>query len=315
MNKQEFIKAALETYPDLTDTISRQQVLHIMSKYNLKDPHLEKIGRGMFAFHNTVSENPIHKESDEDIEARIKDTYESMESLVASVSANVVNSLIISGAPGIGKSHTVDKVLREVNDGADYNFVSHKGYLRASHLFRLLWENRYKGMTIVIDDCDSIFADETAMNILKAALELKPIRRIGWGSEKEFTDEDGETIPRYFDYEGSIIFLTNKDIRGEIAANNKNAPHLSALESRSLLLDMKIRTKREYLIKIKQTIKAGMLQVQGFNIDDEAEIMDFVEHNQENLSELSLRMVEKIAALYRSNPSNWKKLVRAVCFK
>lgn len=312
--KQEFIKAARESFPDITDTITRQQVLQVMAKYNLKDPHLEKIGRGLFAFPIDKSV-PVVVESEEEINSRIRDTYESMESLVASVSANVVNSLIISGAPGIGKSHTVDKVLRQVNNGSDYNFVTHKGYLRASHLFRMLWENRHKGMTIVIDDCDSIFNDETALNILKSALEMKPVRRIGWGTEKSFLDEDNEQIPRYFDYEGSIIFLTNKDIRGEIAANNKNSQHLMALESRSLLLDMKIRSKREYLIKIKQTIKEGMLQYQGFNIYEEEEIMRFVEQNQDNLSELSLRMVEKIAALFRSNPSSWQKLVKAVCFK
>jgi hypothetical protein len=170
-------------------------------------------------------------------------------------------------------------------------------------------------MTIVIDDCDAIFSDETALNILKAALELKPVRRIGWGSEKEFLDEDGETIPRYFDYEGSIIFLTNLPIRELIASGNKNAPHLSALESRSLVLDMKIKTRREYLIKIKQTVNAGMLRDKGFSKAEETQIMDYIEQHKESFTELSLRMVEKVSALFKANPSNWEKLVRAVCMK
>lgn len=315
--KEEFVLAAREIFPDLTDTIQKKQILQVMAMRDLKWPNLENHSWGKYILPEVSASvsTPKIEESDEEISMRIADTYESMEALVASVASNSVNSLIISGAAGIGKSHTVNKVLNDINGGSEYNYTFHKGYLRASHLFRMLWENRHQGMTIVIDDCDAIFSDETALNILKAALELRPIRRIGWGSEKEFLDSENETIPRYFDFAGSIIFLTNKDIRGEVASGSKNAPHLSALESRSLLLDMKIHTKREYLIKIKQTVKAGMLQEKGFDIDQEAEIMAFVEENMNKLSELSLRMVEKIAALYNSNPSNWKKLVKAVCFK
>nr|QMP83060.1 MAG: hypothetical protein [Caudoviricetes sp.] len=312
MNKQEFIKAALETYPDLTDSISRQQVLHIMSKYNLKDPHLEKIGRGMFAFHNTVSENTIHKESDQDIEVRIKETYQAMDDMVRAVAANAVNSLVISGGAGLGKSYGVNKILNEVNSG-EYGYVFHRGYLRGSHLFRMLWENRFPGQVIVLDDVD-LWEDQQTLNLLKAALELKSVRKIGWGSEKIFEDQDGEEIPRYFDYEGSIIFLTNLKIRELIEAGNKNSAHLSAIESRSLVLDLKINSKREYLIKIKQTIRGGMLQVQGFNIDEEQEILEFVEDNLDSLQEISLRMVEKIARIYRAIP-DWKVSVRRVCFK
>lgn len=323
--RKHFVDLAIQEFPDITNQITRDQINHIITKHNIGFPQwltisTNKQGKSLWGFPIKTDTTgapvkEIPQESDEEIAVRIRDTYESMQSLVASVSANVVNSLIVSGAPGIGKSHTVEKTLREVNGGSEYNFVFHKGYLRASHLFRLLWENRYPGMVIVIDDADAIYNDETALNILKAALELKSTRRIGWGSEKEFSDQDGETIPRYFDYEGSVIFLTNKDIRGEIASNSKNAPHLSALESRSLLLDMKIKSKREYMIKIKQTVEQGMLRQKGFSASDENLIMEFVENNKDSLTELSLRMVEKIAALFRANPSNWEKLVRSVCFK
>jgi hypothetical protein len=157
-------------------------------------------------------------------------------------------------------------------------------------------------------------SEEMPLNMLKAALELKPVRRIGWGSEKEFEDQDGEVIPRYFDYSGSIIFLTNLNIHEIIASGNKLAPHLSALESRSLVLDLGIKTKREYMIKINQTIKSGMLKEKGFTEDEVEEIMEFLTENTNKLRELSLRMVEKVAALFRANPKSWKKLVRAVCF-
>jgi predicted choloylglycine hydrolase len=144
---------------------------------------------------------------------------------------------------------------------------------------------------------------------------LKPVRRIGWGSEKVFEDQDGEEIPRYFDFEGSIIFLTNLPFREMINSNSKNSPHLSALESRSLVLDLKIKTKREYMIKIKQTIDSGMLRNLGFNQKEQNDILSFMEENIDKFTELSLRMVEKIAALYKANPSTWEKLTKTVCFK
>nr|QMP83241.1 MAG: hypothetical protein [Caudoviricetes sp.] len=318
-NRRAFVDTALEVFPDLPTTITSKQIDQVVAAKGISYPQWfivesNRESRGVYHFPTKVEVQTI-TETDEEISIRIADTYESMEALVSSVASNTVNSLIIAGAAGIGKSHTVNKVLTDINYGSEYNFTIHKGYLRATHLFRMLWENRHSGMTIVIDDCDAIFSDETALNILKAALELKPVRRIGWGSEKEFLDEDGETIPRYFDYEGSIIFLTNLPIRELIASGNKNAPHLSALESRSLVLDMKIKTRREYLIKIKQTVNAGMLRDKGFSKTEETQIMDYIEQHKESFTELSLRMVEKVSALFKANPSNWEKLVRAVCMK
>lgn len=307
-----FANAARSIFPELTNTITRAQILQTMAQADQKWPNFDRISRGVY---NLPESTQIAHETAEDIEARIADTFESLETLVASVASNSVNSLVVAGAPGLGKSYTVNKVLNEINHGSEYNYVFHRGYLRASHLFRLLWQNRFEGQVIVLDDTDAIFGDETALNILKAALELKPTRRIGWGSEKEFLDDDGETIPRYFDYSGSIIFLTNLPFREMIAGNSKNAPHLSALESRSLVLDLKIKTQTEYLVKIKQTIKAGMLENAGFNLVEEVEIISFLEENITKFSDISLRMVEKIAALYRANPTNWQKLCRAVCFK
>lgn len=305
----DFCSAALAMFPGIDGKITRQQIISVMREHDMKWPNFERSSRGIYEFPMV-----INTESDSDIEARIADTFESLESLVESVASNNVNSLVVAGAPGLGKSYTVNKVLHSVNGGSEYNYTFHRGYIRATHLYRLLWENRFKGQVIVLDDTDAIFFDDTALNILKAALELKPSRRIGWGSEKILIDEDGEEIPRYFDYDGSIIFLTNLPFREMISSNSKNAPHLSALESRSLVLDLKIKTKKEYLIKMKQTINSGMLD-DKLTKNEQKEVMGFLEENIDKFSDFSLRMVEKISAIFLSNPNNWQKLCKAVCFK
>lgn len=320
-NRRVFVDAAMEIFPEIQETITRDQIRTVMAERDISWPQWltvsdNRLERGCFGFPTRtgtpeVPASPKVEESDEEISARIAEKYESMETLIEAVSANTVNSLVIAGGAGLGKSYTVNKVLNEVNDG-EYGYVFHRGYLKATHLFRLLWENRNAGQVIVLDDCD-IWHDETSLNMLKAALELKTTRRIGWGSEKEFLDEDGEVIPRYFDYEGSIIFLTNLAIHDLIAAGGKNAPHLTAIDSRSLVLDLGIKTKREYMIKIKQTVEAGMLRDKGLNEREEQLILEFMEENINKLRELSLRMAEKIASLYLLDNTKWKTLAKTVC--
>jgi len=319
-----FATKAIALYPEIAETgvINRKQISAICSTEQLPYPTwitnnpLNKLPeRAHFKFEVpleiTAETVPQVIESDEEITTRIQERYESMEMLIEAVADNVVNSLIISGGAGLGKSHTTNKVLHKI--GREYIF--HRGYLKATGLFRLLYDNRYKGQTIVIDDCDSIFNDEVALNILKGALELKETRTIGWGSEKEFIDESGEIIPRYFEYSGSVIFLTNLPFSELTQNNSKYAIHLSALESRSLVLDLKIKTKREYMIKIKQTVKSGMLRDKGIDLIGETAILDFMDTHTDTLKELSLRMCEKIASLYMLNPIEWQKIARTVCCK
>jgi hypothetical protein len=320
-NRKQFVDLAKKTFPDLSTTITKDQIQQVVDLNGINYPQWfivkdNREGRGIYKFPaislaNTVEAIP---ETVDEIKTRIRETFEALQDLTQAVAANTVNALIVTGAPGLGKSFTVNKVLHDINDG-EYGYVFHSGYLRASHLFRLLWENRQKGQVVVIDDCDGILSDEIALNILKSALELKPVRRVGWGSEKEFEDQDGEQIPRYFNYEGSVIFLTNKPIRQMIAANDKASPHLAALESRGLILDLKIRTRQEYLIKIEQTLAEGLLRNQGISQHAEKEIMQFINDHLDNFTELSLRMVEKIARLFVASPKSWQKIVKATCWK
>ena len=96
---------------------------------------------------------------------------------------------------------------------------------------------------------------------------------------------------------------------------SKNAPHLSALESRSLVLDLKIKTKREFMAKIRMTVADGMLRDKGLYDDEAAKILQFMEDNIDRLKELSLRMAEKLAALYLMDSKDWEMMARTVCLK
>lgn len=323
MARMTFEEAALLEFPDLQDVITRPQVKHIREKHGFGCPtHIvnpqNTITRGIYKFaanlpvNSTVTPAPV--ESDEELETRITETYETMDVLIKAVSANSVNSLIISGAAGLGKSYETNAILHEVNNG-EYGYVFHRGYLKATGIFKLLWENRLPGQTIVIDDCDAIFRDEIALNILKAALELKDTRIVSWGSEKEFIDQDGDVIPRHFEYRGNIIFLTNLNISDMASGSSKDAPHLAALESRSLVLDLKIRTKREIMTKIRLTVKQGMLRKMGLNNEAEYLILNFVDKYKDQFKDLNLRTIEKLAILFKLNPATWENMGKSLMIK
>ena len=86
------------------------------------------------------------------------------------------------------------------------------------------------------------------------------------------------------------------------------------MESRSLVLDLKIRTKRELLAKIKQTVKSGMLRDHGLTQEQESEVMEFITDNLDSLKDISLRMCEKIAILCKMD-SDWRIIAKTVCCK
>lgn len=254
----------------------------------------------------------IQSETDEQIEARLNDNYEAMYTMALATAMGKNKSLVISGPAGVGKSHTVNQILEGLEDDKVGVFI--KGYVRPTGLYKTLYENRFKNCVLVFDDADSVFMDDVSLNLLKAACDMTKTRRLNWLSETKMEDEDGERLPRNFEFEGSIIFITNYDFDNLIEKGNRLAPHFQALISRSHYLDVGIKTKRDYVVRLKQVVKQGMLAEQGFTKGEEQELMNFITENQDRLRELSLRMVMKIAGLMRMG-GDYQKLAKATCMK
>lgn len=221
---------------------------------------------------------------------------------------------IISGPAGIGKSHAVMQAARKFEQrGGKVGVI--KGFARPTGLFRALYEHSAQNDLLVFDDCDSAFNDAICLNLLKAALELSDTRRICWMAETKMLTEDGDRLPRMFEYSGNIIFLTNLDMQRQVDSGTGLAPHFEALMSRSLYIDLGMRSKREQIIRINQVVEQGTLSSHGINGSDAKEILDFIQENSDSLRELSLRLVVKLGNLRRNNPSNWKSLGKITCCK
>ena len=259
-----------------------------------------------------VSYNAQANETDEQIDARIAERFEILDLLTEACMVGNSRSLIVSGPAGLGKSYTVEKTLAEW-DPNGINHVIIKGYVRATGLVKLLYQFQQEGQVIVFDDADTIFFDDTSLNLLKAVCDTTERRRVSWLSEGKLVDEDsGEFIPRSFDFEGTVIFISNYDFDAMIDKGHKLAPHFNALISRSHYIDLAMKTRRDYLVRIRQVIREGMLS--DLNESERNDVVNFIERNHPRLREMSLRMAIKIGNLRKMN-DNWEKLAMVTCCK
>jgi len=166
----------------------------------------------------------------------------------------------------------------------------------------------------VFDDCDSILADEVALNILKAALDSNKKRIISWNTDSRSLRQ--EDVPNSFEFQGGCIFITN--IKFENVRSKKLRDHLEALESRCHYVDLTVDTEREKVLRIKQVIRdSDMFESNDFEFSEEtkAEIVDFIDANKHRLRELSLRTVLKVADLAKAFPDRWEAIAQNTVMK
>ena len=244
-------------------------------------------------------------ESDAEIVERLRARFDMLGDMTKAVRKGDVRAMIVSGPPGVGKSHGVEEVLDRYNTlgalGGEKKFEVIKGAMSAIGLYCKLYKNSGPGNVVVFDDCDSIFNDELSLNILKAALDSKKKRKIHWNTDSFKLRNEG--VPDCFNFEASAIFITNLKFD---KVKGKLREHLQALESRCHYMDLTIDTDREKMLRIQQVTMDGMLNAYKFTEEQVKDILDFVDVNKNILRELSLRTVLKIADLVKAFPNRWK---------
>ena len=242
-----------------------------------------------------VSYESDTRETDEQISARIAERFDILDVLTEACTVGNARALIVSGPAGLGKSFTVEKRLTDWDPSA-VNHTIVKGYVRATGLVKLLYQFREEGQVIVFDDADAIFFDDVSLNLLKAVCDTTERRTVSWLSEGSLIDEETAVrIPRSFEFNGTIIFISNYDFDAMIDKGHKLAPHLSALVSRAHYIDLAMKSRRDYLVRIRQVIDQGLLDHLSFG--HRVEVKQFIERNADNLRELSLRMAIKLGHL------------------
>ena len=261
-------------------------------------------------------EAEVAQETDAQILDRLKERFNILNEMTKAVKKGDVRAMIVSGPPGVGKSYGVEGVLEKddlFNKLAERKpkFEVVKGAMSALGLYAKLYEFSEKGNVVVFDDCDSILFDDLSLNILKGALDSSDRRFISWNTDSRLLR--GEDIPNRFEFKGSAIFITN--IKFEHVKSKRLRDHLDALESRCHYIDLQMDTQREKMLRIKQIVSEGMLQRFEFEEAEKATIVEFIDKNKDQLRELSLRMVLKIADLKKSFPSSWMAMAKTTCMR
>lgn len=272
---------------------------------------IRKTKKVLAAMQSTVPQ--LQFETDEQIDVRLRERFDIMNTLTQAALFGDARSVIISGPAGLGKSFGVDRELTNW-DPEQTNHTIVKGFIRPTGLYKLLYDYRESGQVIVFDDADAVFFDDVSLNILKSVCDTTDIRKVSWLSETRMETDDGERLPRSFIFEGTIIFITNLDFDEMIERGHKLAPHMAALVSRSHYIDLAMKTKLDYLVRIRQVVTDGMLREQGLTHQQEVDVMAYITEKQHVLRELSLRMAVKIGNLVKTG-KDWKKLANVTCCK
>ena len=160
--------------------------------------------------------------------------FDNLTRLTKMVGRGIQPSLVITGMAGTGKTHLVKETLKSMGLRESYEFVHFKGRATAAGLFITLYQNSDK--VVVLDDCDSVFKDDDAVNILKAALDSYDTRKISYISSRPLKDEYGEPLPAHFEFTGRIIFISN------IEQSRLDA----AIRSRSFVSDISMNTTQMF---------------------------------------------------------------------
>jgi hypothetical protein len=156
-------------------------------------------------------------------------------------------------------------------------------------LYRTLFENNKS--IVVFDDCDAVLKDPVALNLLKGALDSYGKRVISWNAD--LRDED---LPRSFNFEGRVIFISN------MTQDSID----QAIRSRSMLIDLSMSSEQkidrmEYIAKCD-----SFLPEYEQNIKQDA--LTLIRELKDEAKEISLRTLISVCKVRAANPKDYKEM-------
>jgi hypothetical protein len=221
----------------------------------------------------TADVTPIEKKS----EFSINERFDFLTHFVRMVAKKKANSLVVSGAGGLGKTHTVIETLKACNlredtiGEIDGDFIVIKGFTTAKAMYRTLWENN--GKVVIFDDADSSFKDPIGANILKGALDSNEKRVISWNAE--FSER--EELPNRFEFYGRVIFISNMAM--------DKIPQ--AIQSRSLRVNLDMTTT-EKVERIETVIKQDSF-MPHISAEVKKDVVRFIQEHAGSMTDLNMR--------------------------
>ena len=142
----------------------------------------------------------------------------------------------------------------------------------------------------MFDDCDAVLKDPVALNLLKGALDSYGKRIISWNADMR--DDD---LPRSFNFEGRVIFISNM-----------NQDRIDqAIRSRSMMIDLSMTAEQK--IDRMEYIAESADFLPEFSLSDKKDALDLIRELANEAKEISLRTLISVTKI-RSANKDWKEM-------
>jgi len=246
--------------------------------------------------------------------------FEIFSVMANAIVADIVKALLVTGGPGIGKTHTVERILGSALElGSIRKYTKHQGPISAPKLYEMFWNHREKGQVMVLDDSDGVWFDEESLSLLKAGLDTSDVRRMSWGKNSKMFDSG---IDPSFVFRGSVVFISNINFQRYLDdRNSKLSDHIRAVESRCHYLDLGLHHLNELLAWVEYGVnKYGIMQAYGATREQEIEGIEFLKANYQRFRSVSFRSMVKMAEYMQMEKlpgisKTWQELGEAVLFR
>lgn len=241
------------------------------------------------------------------MKATPEERFNDMEHYISMVLKGLQPSLLICGAPGVGKTFRVMKKIKA--SGLNYKVV--KGKETAVACYQDLFLYSREGDILIFDDADDVLNDEVITNLLKAATDSSDERIVSYGTSKPplMTQEEFMSLPLELQSQCSIqeiskngqtyfypkSFVTNGRV---IIITNKNAGQVdTAVRNRSLVCDLSFTV--EECLEIIRTLLAHIMPNKLSN-DAKSKALVYLEGlaSKGSKMEISIRSFTTVAKVY-----------------
>lgn len=196
-----------------------------------------------------------------------------------------VNSLVVKGTQGIGKSWWVDYTVDKIK----CNYTLFKGTASEARFYKFVQDNFDK--LIIMRDCGNLLRRLSFLDFLKSATDTIPVRKISRLNYAKYDDVE-ETI----EFKGKILWEINE-------ITKKNREDLAAVFDRGIFIEL--NPSKQDIINIMYSICKSK---------EEKLVTDYIisKFSYHNLNSLNLRTQNKCLLIYNisvKDKLDWKKQI------
>lgn len=249
----------------------------------------------------------IEKQEEEYLmKATPEERFSDMEHYISMVVKGLQPSLLICGAPGVGKTFRVMKAIKA--SGLNYKVIKGKETAMACYCDLFLYSR--EGDILIFDDADDVLENDVITNLLKAATDSSDERIVSYGTSKPpmMTQEEFMSLPLDLQSQCSIqeikggqvyFYPKNFETKGRVLIiTNKNAGQIdTAVRNRGLVCDLAFTTEEclEIIEGLLPHIMPGKLSQPA-----KVKALDYLQNlaNKGSKMEISIRSFTTVAKVY-----------------